>query len=92
MQLSLFTHEGCVNCKKVKAQLQKILPEMGLQYESTVKELDIDNPDVLADLMMLDTEQVPTISSGSALLTGKALLDEKTLREFISTQLEKARP
>ena len=89
MQINLYTHEGCVNCKKVKVNLQRILPEMGFNYNSTVKELDIDDPDILADLLMLDTEQVPTICAGNASLTGKEIMDEATLRTFLSEQLKK---
>jgi hypothetical protein len=89
MQINLFTHEGCVNCNKVKNELQKILPEMGFSYQSVIRELDIDDPDVLADLIMLDTEQVPTLSLGSALLTGKEIMNEGMLRTFLSDQLKK---
>jgi len=83
MMIKLFTHEGCVNCKKVKAMLQRILPEIGLDYPSEIIELDIDDPEALTDLMMLDSEQVPTISAGNKVLTGNEILDEKKLRSFV---------
>jgi hypothetical protein len=88
MQVNLFTHEGCANCKLVKAQLLRILPEMGLDYQSAIREQDIDDPNVLADLMMLDTEQVPTLSAGNAVLTGKDILNEARLRSFLREQLK----
>lgn len=85
-KIKLFTHEGCNNCQRVKDMIEKILPELGLNYESAIIELDIDDPDVLADLMMLDTEYVPTISAGDSVLTGRGVLDEVALRDFIKVQ------
>jgi glutaredoxin len=86
--MKLYTHEGCANCKKVKALLLKLLPEMGLNYESSVVELNIDNTDVLADLMMLNIEYTPTINIGNATITGDKILDDANLRRFIESNIK----
>jgi glutaredoxin len=85
-KIKLFTHEGCANCKKVKSMIETILPELGLNYGSAIIELDIDDPDALADLMMLDTEYVPTMNAGDSVLTGKDILNQSLLRGFIEAQ------
>ena len=66
----------------------KLLPEMGLNYESSVVELDIDNTDVLADLMMLNIEYTPTINIGNATITGDEILDVANLRRFIEFNIK----
>lgn len=86
--MKLYTHQGCANCKKVKELLMKLLPEMGLNYESSVVELDIDNTDVLADLMMLNIEYTPTINIGNATITGDEILDVANLRRFIEFNIK----
>jgi glutaredoxin len=86
--MKLYTHKGCANCKKVKAVLLKLLPEMGLNYESSVVERDIDNTDVLADLMILDIEYTPTINIGNATITGDEILDEANLRRFVESNIK----
>jgi hypothetical protein len=72
----------------VKELLMKLLPEMGLNYESSVVELDIDNTDVLADLMMLNIEYTPTINIGNATITGDEILDVANLRRFIEFNIK----
>lgn len=86
--MKLYTHEGCANCKKVKAILMKLLPEMGLNYESSVVELDIDSTDVLADLILLNIEYTPTINIGKATITGNKILDEANLRRFVESNIK----
>lgn len=86
--MKLYTHEGCANCKKVKALLLKLLPEMGLNYESSVVELDINNTDALADLMMLNIEYIPIIKIGNATITGDEILDETNLRRFVESNIK----
>jgi len=61
---------------------------MGLNYESSVVELDIDNTDVLADLMMLNIEYTPTINIGNATITGDEILDVANLRRFIEFNIK----
>jgi hypothetical protein len=86
--MKLYTHDGCANCKKVKILLLKLLPEMGLNYESSVVELDIDNSDVLADIIMLNIEYTPTINIGNATITGDEILDEANLRRFVESNIK----
>jgi glutaredoxin len=86
--MKLYAHEGCANCKKTKAILLKLLPEMGLNYESIVVELDVENTNVLADLMMLNIEYIPTINIGNATITGDEILDEANLRRFVEFNIK----
>gem|GEM_PF-886351 len=89
MKMKLFAHKGCAKCRSVKQLLQSILPELGLQYKTAIAELDIGNSDVLADLMMLNTECVPTLSIGDGVLTGEQTMDEAVLRDFLKAHIKK---
>lgn len=88
MKIKLYTHKGCINCTKVRAILQRILPEYGLSYPSAVSELDIDNAAVLTELLMLDTESVPVLVLGDSSLLGASVLDEGRLRSLIAQKLD----
>jgi glutaredoxin len=87
MKIKLYTHKGCVNCIKVKAALQRILPEFGLLYTSSVSELDIDDADVLAELLMINAESVPVVMLGGSTLTGASVLDEGRIRNLVIANL-----
>jgi glutaredoxin len=89
MKIKLFTHKDCVKCRGLKKLLQSILPELGLQYETAITELDVEDSDTLADLMMLDTEFIPTINIGDAVLTGEWIMNEGVLRDFIRAHMKK---
>jgi glutaredoxin len=89
MKIKLFTHKDCVKCRGVKRLLNSILPELGMAYETAIDELDIGDPDALADLTMLDTEFVPTINIGDAVLTGEKIMNETVLRNFIKAHMKK---
>jgi len=89
MEIELYTSEGCANCRKVKKILPKILPEFGLNYENSVIERDVSNTEVLADLIMLDTEIIPTIHFRNAILTGDQATNEETLRTFLAANIKK---
>ncbi|MCX8182549.1 MAG: thioredoxin family protein [Candidatus Methanomethyliaceae archaeon] len=86
--IRLFTHEGCSNCKIAKKLLQKVLPEYGASYETHVYEMDIEDPDVLAELLMINAEQVPTITIGEVVLTGEDATDESKIRALLSSKLK----
>ncbi len=88
MKIKFYTHRGCGNCMKVKSILQKTLPEYGLAYASSTSELDIDNADVLAELLMMDTESVPVVVIGEKTLSGPSVLDETLLRSLLLQNLE----
>ncbi len=83
--IRLFTHEGCVNCKSAKKILQELLPEFGVSYETYVSELDIVDPDALAELLMLNTERVPTITIGDRVLSGNDAIDKEKIRAILSS-------
>jgi len=89
MKMGLFTHRDCAKCRSVKKLLQSILPELGLQYETAIAELDVDDSNALADLMMLNTEFVPTLNIGDAVLTGEKIVNETVLRGFIKAHMKK---
>jgi hypothetical protein len=88
MKIELYTSEGCANCRKVKKLLPKILPEFGLQYENSVVERDVSDTEVLADLIMLNTEIIPTIHFRNAILTGEKATNEELLRTFIAANVK----
>lgn len=87
MKIELFTSEGCANCRKLKKILHNLLPELGLIYEEAVEERDVSKTDVLADLIMLNTEVIPTLNIYNKKLIGELATDEKTLRAFLVTNL-----
>jgi len=89
MKIKLFAHKSCAKCRSVKKLLQNILPELGLKYETAITELDIDDSNALADLMMLNTEFVPTLSIGDVVLTGEEIVNETVLRGFIKAHMKK---
>ncbi len=89
MKIKLFTHKGCAKCRSLKKLLQSILPELGLRYETTIMELDVEDPNTLADLMMLDVEFIPTMNIGDAVLTGERIMNEGVLRDFIKAHMTK---
>jgi glutaredoxin len=91
MKIKLYTHKGCVNCSKVKASLQRILPEYGLTYSSTILELDIDNAETLAELLMMNTESVPVVVVGETPLAGASVLNEGFLRDVLTANLDSLR-
>ena len=68
--------------------LLRIMPQMGMDYKSSVTELDIDDAGALADIMMLNVETVPTLNIGMATLTGDPILDESILRRFIESNIK----
>lgn len=88
--IKLFTSEGCVNCRSTKKLLQKLLQELGASYETEVLELDIKDPDALAELLMLNIEYVPTLVIGEVILTGKDATDEGKIRAALSRSLKNA--
>lgn len=87
MKIKIYTQGGCINCVKVKGILQRMLPEFGLEYTSTVSEIGIDDADVLAELIMMGAESVPVVVLGSSSLFGPPVLDEERLRDLIATNL-----
>jgi glutaredoxin len=87
MKIELYTQRGCVHCTKVKASLQKMLPEFGLEFSSIVSEIDIDRADVLAELIMMGAESIPVIVIGPNYLFGPPVLDEGRLRSMITANL-----
>jgi glutaredoxin len=89
MKIKLFTHKDCVKCRDLKKLLQSILPELGLRYETAITELDVENSNTLADLMMLDVEFIPTLNIGDAVLTGERIMNEGVLRDFIRAHMKK---
>lgn len=88
MKIELYTQKGCTHCIQVKGLLQKMLPEMGLEYSAAVSENDINRAEVLAELIMMGAESVPVIVLGSSSLFGPSVLDEGRLRELISANLD----
>ncbi|MGC8936550.1 MAG: glutaredoxin family protein [Candidatus Methanomethylicaceae archaeon] len=88
--IKLFTSEGCVNCRSTKKLLQRLLQEFGSSYENEVLELDIKDPDALAELLMLNTEYVPTVIIGEVILTGKDVTDEGKIRAALTRSLKNA--
>jgi glutaredoxin len=91
MKIKLYSHKGCVNCSKVKVVLQRILPQYGLAYASSVSELDIDDADALAELLMMNTESVPVVVLGGSFLAGASVLDEGRLRSLVAANLDAIR-
>jgi glutaredoxin len=89
MKIKLFTHKGCAKCRRLKKLLQSILPELGMEYETAIEELEVDDSDALADLTMLDTEFVPTLNIGDAVLTGEKVMNEAVLRNFVKAHMKK---
>lgn len=89
MKITLFTHKSCVKCRSLKKLLQSILPDFGLRYETAVLELDVEDSNTLADLIMLNAEFIPTINIGNALLTGERILNEGVLRGFLKDHINK---
>ncbi|MDI9644851.1 MAG: glutaredoxin family protein [Candidatus Methanomethyliaceae archaeon] len=86
--IKLFTHEGCSNCKIAKKLLQKVLPDFGASYETHVSEMDIEDPDALAELLMMNTQHIPTIVIEDTVLTGKDATDEGKIRAVLSFKLK----
>lgn len=89
MKIKLFTHKSCAKCRGLKKLLQSILPELGLLYETAITELDVEDSNTLADLMMLNVEFIPTINIGDAVLTGERIMNEGVLRDFIRAHMKK---
>ena len=87
MKIELYTSEGCVNCCKIKKILPKILVEFNLKYEDSVVERDVSATNVLADLIMLDAEQIPTLCINNATLTGEQVTNEVVLKTFLANIL-----
>lgn len=87
MKITLYTEKGCTHCITVKGMLKKMLPEFGLEYSSTVSEVDIGSSEVLAELMMMGAESVPVVVVGSESLFGPSVLDEGSLRRIIEASL-----
>ncbi|MCQ5362217.1 MAG: glutaredoxin family protein [Candidatus Methanomethylicia archaeon] len=87
--IKLFTHEGCANCRKAKKLLQMVLPDFGASYEAHVLEMDIEDPEALAELLMLNTERVPTITIGGKVLSGEDAIDEGKIRAALSSELKR---
>jgi glutaredoxin len=87
MKIALYTQRGCAHCITVKGMLGKMLPEFGLEYSSTVSEVDIDGAEVLAELIMMGAESVPVIVVGSESLFGPSAFDEGCLRRIIAANL-----
>lgn len=87
MKIKLYTRGGCANCAKVKALLQKLLPDYGLSYSKTVSELDIDDGNILAELLMMNAVSVPVLALGDSSLLGPAILDEGELRRLVTANL-----
>jgi len=75
----------------VKMALQRILPEYGLLYASSISELDIDDAGVLAELLMMGTESVPVVVIGGSFLAGSSVLDEGRLRGLVAANLDALR-
>ncbi len=88
MKMKLYTQRGCVHCTKLKGILQRMLPEFGLEYASTVLEIGIDDAGVLAELIMMGAESVPVVVMGSSSLFGPPVLDEVRLRGLITANLD----
>jgi len=60
-----------------------------MEYETAIEELEVDDSDALADLTMLDTEFVPTLNIGDAVLTGEKVMNEAVLRNFVKAHMKK---
>ncbi len=86
-KIELFTSEHCVNCRKLKKILPKILSQNGLHMED-VLERNVEDATALTDLIMLDTDLIPTLHIGSLILTGEATADEAKLDAFLKTSLK----
>lgn len=91
MRIKLYSHKGCMNCAKVKAMLERILPDYGIDYPKAVLELDIDDAAVLTELLMMNTESVPVLVLGGSSLSGTSVLDEGRIRDLLTLNLEALR-
>ncbi len=69
--------------------LQRVLPDFGASYETHVLEMDIEDSEALAELLMLNTELVPTITIGGKVLSGEDATDEGKIRAALSSELKK---
>jgi hypothetical protein len=82
MKIELYTSANCVNCRKLKKILPKALSQNGMLIEDII-ERDVADAAVLTDLMMLDTDIIPTLHIGGTILTGAATLNEEKLDAFL---------
>ncbi len=87
MQVELFTSSGCINCRKLKKILPRLLSEHGARIESVV-ERDVGDAAVLADLMMLNADTIPTLRIGDSIITGEEATDELKLTVFLRKNLK----
>lgn len=51
-------------------------------------ELDIEDPDALAELLILNAEHVPTIVVGDVIVTGEDAINEEKLRSILVPKLK----
>uniref|UniRef100_A0A7C3J2R0 Glutaredoxin domain-containing protein n=1 Tax=Candidatus Methanomethylicus mesodigestus TaxID=1867258 RepID=A0A7C3J2R0_9CREN len=83
MRIELYTSETCSNCRKLKKLLPELLSGFGLKYEEVIVERNVEDSDVLADLLLLNTEIIPALHANGLLLNGEATLKPELLKNFI---------
>jgi len=88
MPIELFTSAGCVNCRKLKKLLPQTLAKNGVSIKDVI-ERDVCDATVLADLLMLGVDTIPTLRIGDSIITGEDAANEAKLNAFLKENLKK---
>lgn len=63
--------------------LPDVLSCFGLKYEDVIVERNVEDSDALADLLLLNTEIIPSLHAKGLILNGEATLNPELLKAFI---------
>lgn len=87
VKIELFTSVNCMNCRKLKKILPKMLSQNGVLIEDVI-ERDVADAAALTDLMMLNSDVIPTLHVGNMILAGAATLNEEKLDTFLKESIK----